>query len=150
MNIMGVNDTWTTRPIDSVLGTFENAIAGSYDQIQRNTILNSVRWFVTRFRIAFPQCKLFWKTSTQQTADNHTYFYTVEEPLLKLLRFLSVPVIDSYAEVGIMSELEHASEPAKQNNQWTSDGTHPTAAGYRLDGEFVASKLKAWFIAYYD
>ena len=145
MNIMGVNDTWGSGSIDSVIGTFENAISGSYEQIQRTTILNSVRWFVTKFRATFPNCKLFWKTSTQQSSDRHTNFYKVEEPLLQLLRFLSVPVIDSYAEVGIMRELEHY--PA-DNNQWTSDGTHPTAAGYQMDGEFVASKLKAWFLVY--
>lgn len=145
MNIMGVNDTWGTNSIDSIIGTFDNAIAGSYTQIQRDTILNSIRWFVTKFRATFPNCKLFWKTSTQQSSDRHTNFYKVEEPLLQLLRFLSVPVIDSYAEVGIMRELEHY--PA-DNNQWTSDGTHPTAAGYQMDGEFVASKLKAWFLVY--
>lgn len=147
MNIMGVNDTWSTQSIDAIIGTFDNAISGSYDQLTRNTILNAVRWFVTKFRITYPNCKLFWKTSTQQTADNHTYFYKIEEELLKLLRFLSVPIIDSYAEVGIMRELEHANG---QNNQWTTDGTHPTSAGYQMDGEFVASKLKAWFCGYYE
>lgn len=151
MNMMGVNDLWssTLGTTETRLGTFEEAISGSNDAIARNTILNAIRWFVTKFRQEYPECRLFWKTSTQQTADNHPYFYMVEEPLLKLLRYLSVPVIDSYAEVGIMRELEHFEQSERTNNQWTLDGTHPTEDGYKRDGEFVASKLKAWFSCYY-
>ena len=86
---------------------------------------------------------MFYKTSSQQSKDNHAYFYKVYEPVVKLMRYLSVPVIDSYAEIGIMADLESKNNPS--NNQWTSDGTHPTSAGYKMDGEFVAAKIYNWF-----
>lgn len=144
LNLMGVNDTWTTSDITNIIGDFEDVISGSYEKENiRTSILGALRWYVTTFRKKFPNCKLFYKTSSQQTKDNHTYFYKVYEPVVKLMRYLSVPVIDSYAEIGIMSDLESKNDSS--SNQWTSDGTHPTPTGYEMDGEFVATKIYNWF-----
>ena len=144
LNLMGVNDTWTTSDITNIIGDFEDVISGSYEKENiRTSILGALRWYITIFRKEFPNCKLFYKTSSQQAKDSHTYFYKVYEPVVKLMRYLSVPVIDSYAEIGIMADLESKNNPS--NNQWTSDGTHPTSAGYEMDGKFVATKIYNWF-----
>ena len=139
LNIMGVNDTWGSGDVTSKIGSLEDSLLTDWENITRDTFINALRWYVLKFRSTFKQCKLFYKTSSQQGVDRHKYFYRVYKPIIELMNYLSVPIIDSYGELGIMRELESSSN--RENNIWTSDGTHPTSNGYSLDGKFVAKKL---------
>lgn len=144
----GVNDTWNfaqnNDKINTVLGTFDEAIAGNWGDIQRNTILKSIRWGIQKLRSEYPKCKIFFKTSVQQANRTHYGYYLTYEPIIKLLKYLSVPIIDSYSELGVQSDFEE-SEVASENH-YTSDGTHPKSETYEIEGKFVASKLKTFFL----
>lgn len=139
LNIMGVNDTWGSSDVSDKIGTIEESLLTDWESLTRDTFINALRWYILKFRSTFKNCKLFYKTSSQQTTDNHKYFYRVHKPIIELMNYLSVPVIDSYAEVGIMRELESSNN--REDNIWTSDGTHPSSTGYSMDGKFVAKKL---------
>jgi hypothetical protein len=144
----GVNDTWNfaqnNDKINTVLGTFDEAIAGNLGDIQRNTILKSIRWGIQKLRSEYPKCKIFFKTSVQQANRTHYGYYLTYEPIIKLLKYLSVSIIDSYSELGVQSDFEE-SEVASENH-YTSDGTHPKSETYEIEGKFVASKLKTFFL----
>lgn len=149
LNIMGVNDTWDVpkASIGTVLGTVEDAMTGKWSEITRTTILRALRWYIVKFRQTYPNCKVLFKTSSQQSADRHPSFADVELPVLELMKQLSVPVIDSYAECGIMADLEaYDSTKMGVGCTWTIDGTHPNAAGYEMDGKYVAHQLKKIYI----
>jgi len=137
----GINDTWGSGDISNIIGTVDDCIENisSWDSIERSTILRALMWAVLKLKTTFKHCILYFKTPVQQSEDRHKYFYTIYKPLIELMNFLSVPILDSYAKLGIQRNLE--SYYNKENNLWTSDGTHPTQDGYKKEGLFIASEL---------
>ena len=137
----GINDTWGGGNISNIIGTVDDCIENisSWDSIERNTILRALMWAILKLKTTFKHCILYFKTPIQQSEDRHKYFYTIYKPLIELMNFLSVPILDSYAKLGIQRNLESFGN--KENNLWTSDGTHPTQEGYKKEGLFIASEL---------
>lgn len=142
--MQGVNDLWRAQASDAatIIGTVEDALTGSWENLDRNTILKSIRWAVQKLRKEYPRCRIFFKTASQKSNVTHLNYPMLEEPLLKLCRMLSVPVIDSYGELGVSVDFESTDG----EYQWTIDGVHPTAAGYQKDGLFTAARLQTYFI----
>ena len=61
-----------------------------------------------------------------------------EEPIRRLnelIRSLDAPVLSFH------DTLEDPERPGRMREEWTSDGDHPSVAGYRLLGELVAARL---------
>ena len=61
-----------------------------------------------------------------------------EEPIRRLnelIRELGAPVLPFH------ETLEHPDRPGRMQDEWTSDGDHPSVEGYRLLGEMVAESI---------
>lgn len=140
--LAGVNDLWNNdlETTKTIIGVFDDVVSEDWEDLTRDTILKSLAWGIQRMRKEYPKCKFYFKTPTQQTKENHKYFYLLYKPLIELMAYLSVTVIDSYAELGIQSDFESKSDPS--NNHFTTDGTHPTSSSYNMEGIFVANRIK--------
>ena len=143
--LAGINDLWTNdlQTTQDRIGNIDDAINTNWEDLERNTILKSLVWGIQRIRKEYPKCDLFFKTPIQQAKDSHKYFNLLYDPLIELLKYLSVKIIDTYAELGAQSDFESYNN--RENNHYTSDGTHPTLEAHEKDGDLASNKIVIYY-----
>jgi lysophospholipase L1-like esterase len=66
-----------------------------------------------------------------------------EAPIRRLNTLLAdVAADESVPLLGFHDALEDPARPGRMRDEWTSDGDHPSVAGYRVLGEIVAAALR--------
>ena len=67
-----------------------------------------------------------------------------EQPIRQLnARVRELAAAEGVALIDFHGALEDADRPGRMLQEWTSDGDHPSVAGYRILGELVAAALRA-------
>lgn len=140
----GTNDAWypASRPDAlSVDADTEFADTSGYITSQAVGTLTSIaaamRYDIELLKTNFPNCQVFVTTPLQSKAFTLAKCFNVGQLIKDCAKYLSVECIDQAAEAGIYRAQENV------GYLFTYDGTHTSALGAKMVGQFLAKKVLA-------
>lgn len=138
----GTNDAWypSARPNAlSVDADTEFANTDGYITSQAVNTLTSIaaamRYDIELLKTNFPNCQIIVTTPLQSTGFTLTRCFDVGKVIRDCAKYLSIECIDQGADAGIYRAQE------KTAFLFTYDGTHTSALGAKMVGQFIAQRV---------
>lgn len=114
----GINDVAQGRPVEEAAGALRRMVRRGLDLGLRVVLVDVLPW--------------------------NNGWPGAEAPIRRLNSLLRALAADEGVPlVGFHDALEDPGRPGRVREEWTSDGDHPSVAGYRILGELVARELRA-------